>query len=151
MAKPTKRTFKSKQRVAGGSKNFRPWKDWVEGDLVVGKRVGTHLDQYDKECIIIKVEDAQWDDQDEADAIIGKEMVLNHAGQLNKAFDKIDEDEMVQVIYTGTAEMAKGKYKGNDSHTFEIDVVEEDDGSEEMDQEDTEDEETGDDEEEFDL
>lgn len=134
-----KRVFKKKKKLSGGPKNFRKWADWDEGDYVIGKYVGTHTDQYDKECMKLEVADAEFRKKAEAKKLIGKVMVLNAAGQLNKAMEEMEEGQMIQVTYQGTSTIEKGKYKGKDAHVIEVDTVEEDDGSEESEEEESED------------
>lgn len=120
-----KRVFRKGKKLSGGQKNFRRWADWAEGDYVIGKYVGTHTDQYDKECMMLEVADAQFKRKKEGDALIGKVIVLNAAGQLNKAMEQMEEGQMVQVTYQGTSTIEKGKYKGKDAHVIEVDLVEE--------------------------
>lgn len=124
-----KRKFRTKRKVSGGQKIYKPWKEFVEGDWIVGEYVGTHKDQYNKICRIIKVEDAQFSDGFE-EKCIGKNLVLNSNGMLDKAFEENAEDldtgAIIQVTYNGTSTIEKGKYAGKEAHLVEIDIVEED-------------------------
>lgn len=143
-----KRVFKTKKKLSGEPMNFRKWSDYEEGDYVVGEYVGIHTDQYDKECMKMKVEDAVFRDKKAAKNVIGKILVLNAAGQLNKAMEKMDEGQFVQVTYNGMSTIETGKYAGKDSHVLDIQLMEEE-GAEE--DEDGEDEEEDEDAEDFDL
>ena len=144
-----KRTFVKKKRISGVQKNFRKWADWDEGDFVIGKFVGIHTDQYDKENMIMEVMDAGFKSAKEAKAIVGKNLVLNAAGQLTKAMEQLSEGDIIQVTYGGTATIEKGKYKGKDAHVLEIDQLEDENGEEEDNgEEDEEDEEDYEDEDE---
>jgi hypothetical protein len=145
MATAAKRTFRTTKKLSGGPKNFRKWSDWEVGDIVIGTFKGTHTDQYDKECMILEVEDAQFANKKEAKQLIGKNLVLNAAGQLNKAMEKMEEGQIIQVTYNGTSRIEKGKYQGKDAHVIDVDLLEEDNG------ETQDDEESYDDEDEVDL
>jgi len=144
-----KRQFVKKKRISGVQKNFRKWAEWDEGDFVIGKFVGIHNDQYDKENMIMEVIDAGFRKAKEAKAIVGKNLVLNAAGQLTKAMEQLSEGDIIQVTYGGTATIEKGKYKGKDAHVLEIDQLEDENGEEEDNgEEDEEDEEDCEDEDE---
>ena len=149
-----KRVFKSKKKLSGEPMNFRKWADWDEGDYVVGEYVGIHTDQYDKECMKMKVEDAVFSNKKEAKNVIGKVLVLNAAGQLNKAMEKMDEGQFVQVTYNGMSTIETGKYAGKESHVLDIQLMEEesdDDDSDEDEDLDDDDTEEDDEDEDFDL
>lgn len=125
-----KRVFRTKKKVAGGSKMYKPWKEFHEGDWVIGEYIGTHKDQYDKICRIIKVEDAQFADGFQ-EKCIGKNLVLNSVGMMDKAWEEDDAGDLeigaiIQVTYNGTSTIEKGKFAGKDAHLVEIDLVEED-------------------------
>ena len=143
-----KRVFKTVRKVSGVRKAFRAWKDWEEGDVVIGTYMGQHEDNYDKSNPYIKVEDAQFAD-DSGEEFFEKNLVLNSTGMLDKAFEEIEEGQLVQVTYMGMQEIEKGKYAGKNSHVIEVALVTEDDGEE--DSEDEEYEEEEDEEEEEDL
>jgi hypothetical protein len=138
MSAAVKRKFKVTKRLSGVPKNFRKWGDWKEGDLVIGKFSGTHEDQFEKVCMMLEVEDAQFANKREAEKLIGKTLVLNNAGQINKVLETIELGQWVQVIYNGMATIEKGRYKGKDSHLIEVDLLseeavsgEEDEGTDE--------------------
>lgn len=145
-----KRVFKTKKKLSGGKYSFRKWGDWEVGDIVIGTFVGMHMDQYKKEGTIITVEDAQFKDKKEAKALIGKTLVLNAAGKLNKAVADLTEGDIIQVTYNGTSEIEKGKFKGKDAHDIEVDLCEEEsndeDGEELEDEDESEDDADEDDE-----
>ncbi len=121
-------------------KTYRAWEDWEVGDLVIGKIRGIHKDQkFEKDCYMIDVEEAEFSDKKLAKEMAGKTLVLNHSGMLNKSLDQLSEGDVVQIIYQGKGKMEKGKYKGKEAHTFEVDQVvdegEEDTSSDEESQE----------------
>lgn len=135
-----KRVFRTKKKLSGVPKAYRKWNDWEVGDIVVGQLAGTHKDQYGNTCYIVKVEDAQFSDKKAAKALIGANLVLNRAGQLNKALESVEEGEWIQVTYNGTSEIPQGPYKGTDSHLIEVLQIEEEDGSEDDESDDEEEE-----------
>lgn len=137
-----KRVFRTKKKLSGGGqKIFRPWGEYEVGDILIGKYVDTHTDQYNKECWVIEVEDAQLQDKKFAKSIIGKRLVLNAAGMLDKAMREVDTDELVQIEYQGQSTIEKGKHKGKDSHVFEVQtLIDDEDGDEDEDEDQDEDE-----------
>lgn len=147
----TKRVFKTKKKVSGSRGTFRKWSEWTEGDVVVGKFVSQGEDQYENPSWTIEVIEATFSDRKLAKSLAGKNLILNSAGQLNKAMEKVEEGQLVQITYNGTSEIEKGKFKGKDAHLMDVEIVEEDDGSDdEVDfDEDEETEESADDDEEM--
>lgn len=120
-----KRVFKSKKKLSGGRCTYRPWKDWEVGDLIIGKYKGSKIDNYEKPNWLIEVLDAQFAKKKEASKLVGQTIGLNSAGQLDKAMEHVSEGDTVQVLYNGTSQIEKGKYKGKDAHLIEVDLVEE--------------------------
>lgn len=142
-----KRVFKSKKKLSGEPMNFRRWSDWSEGDYVIGEYVGTYQDQYDKLCMKMKVEDAIFSNKKAAKEIIGKVLVLNSVGQLNKSLEKMKEGQFVGVTYNGMTTIETGKYAGKESHSLLVELMEEDTGKEEEDEDEDEKDEEDEDEE----
>lgn len=128
-----KRVFKSKKKLSGGARCvYRAWKEWEVGDIIIGVYTGSRIDNYDKPNWMLEVLDAQFASKPKtAKKLIGQTIGLNSTGQLNNAMEKVEEGQIIQVMYNGMAEMEKGKYAGKDAHQVEVDIVEEDDGSEE--------------------
>ncbi len=116
-----KRIFTEKKKLAG-SQTYRKWSDYSEGDVVVGKFVGTHTDNYDKVNPKIKVIHAEFRDGS-GEALIGQTLVLNSCGVLDKAMEDVQEGEYIQVVYNGTITMQKGKYAGKEAHTMDVSLV----------------------------
>jgi hypothetical protein len=119
----TKRVFKTKKKLSGGRAEYRPWRDWSVGDIVIGKYKGSKIDNYEKPNWLIEVVDAQFSKKKDGDKLVGKVLGLNSAGQLDKAMEGVNEGEMIQVHYVGTSTIEKGKYKGKDAHQIEVDIV----------------------------
>jgi hypothetical protein len=132
-----KRVFKTKRVLSGMQKVFRKWGDWEVDDFVVGKFIATHEDNYDKTNYVIEVIAAEFQDGS-GEEFLGKNLVLNSSGTLNKAFEEIQTGEFVQVTYLGKSEITKGKYAGKEAHNMEIIVVEDPDALEETEEEEEE-------------
>lgn len=118
-----KRTFTVKKSL-GGAQTYRKWEDYSEGDVVIGTYVGTHICQYKKTNYKIKVLDAQFEDFELAETLIGKTMVLNSAGSLDKQMEEVSEGDTIQMEYTGKMLLTKGPYAGKEAHTMSVSIVE---------------------------
>ncbi len=104
----TKRKFKV-TRTVSAQQEYRKWSDYAEGDVVIGQFAGIHICSYDKENYKVKVLDAQFKDGS-GEALIGKILVLNSCGSLDKAMKEVQVGEYVQMEYTGTVPITKGPY-----------------------------------------
>lgn len=104
---------------------FRKWDEYESGDTVTGEFVGTHVDQFKKTNYKIKVLDAQFSqDQDAAEALIGKVLVLNSAGSLDKQMTEVVEGDCIQMEYTGKTLLTKGPFAGKEAHGMIVSLVE---------------------------
>ena len=117
-----KRKYVEKRKLSGGKKMFRKWESWKEGEYVIGKLVGTHLDQYKKLCPLIEVETAEFE---EGASFEGNVLVLNSCGMLDKAISKVVEGAILQVTYQGSSLIERGPYKGKVAHKVEVLELEE--------------------------
>ena len=118
-----KRTFKVKKKLTKGQTNYRKWDEWENGDVLIGTFVSQGEDKYQKPNWEIKVEDAQFVDHKLGKKLLGKSLTLNSCGQLDKAMEKVEEGEMLQITYNGTAKINKGKFKGKDAHLVDVEIV----------------------------
>jgi hypothetical protein len=119
------RVFKPTRKLGGGQKMYRKWEEYEVGDVLIGRYVDTHTDQYKKVCPVIEVIDAQFKDKS-GTKYIGKNLVLNAAGMLNKAIEKAEKGQLLQFTYNGQSTIEKGPYAGKESHLIQTDIVEED-------------------------
>jgi hypothetical protein len=117
-----KSVFKTKKTISGTRCTYRAWKEWQDGEYIVGTYVGSKTDNYDKPNWMVKVIEAKFAKKKDSEALVGQTIGLNSAGGLDKAMEKLKEGDLVQVTYTGTVEMEKGKYAGKDAHTFLVEV-----------------------------
>jgi hypothetical protein len=118
-----KRVFTVKKAL-GGAMSFRKWDDYEVGDVVIGTFLGIHTCQFKKTNFKIKVLDAQFVDTELAESLIGKTLVLNSAGSLDKQMEEVEEGETIQVEYTGKSLLTKGPYAGKEAHSVTVNIVE---------------------------
>lgn len=116
----------------GGSKIFRPWGHWTEGDVIIGKFTGTSEDNFGNENYDIEVSEVEFDqkriqykNKKGEDSVleepkIGDIFCLNSCGALEKAMEKCDIGDIIKVIYTGTILLNKGKFAGKEAHTMKV-------------------------------
>jgi hypothetical protein len=138
-----KRVFRTKKVLSGVRSEYRAWKEWDEGDVLVCTLVGSSPNRKNKakKDWMVEVVDAFFSDKKEQKRILaGKRLTLNSAGQLDKGMEQIEEGEMIQITYNGSKEMEGGDYAGQSAHTMEVVAVEEDDGSEDVSDEEEEEE-----------
>lgn len=144
MATAAKRVFKTKKVLSGVRAEYRAWKEWDEGDVLVFKLVGTQQNRKNKskvDWIIEPVEAFFSDKKEEKRIMAAKRLVLNTAGQLDKGMEQLEEGDMGQVTYNGSKEMTGGDYAGEMAHTMEVESVEEDGGDESHEDEESEEDE----------
>lgn len=133
-----KRVFKTTRKLSGGRSVYRKWAEWENGDIIIGKYVGSTTDRYKKPNWQIEVVEAFFADKKAAKNLIDKQIGLNSSGQLDKAMAQVSEGDMVQISYNGMEEMQGGPYAGKDAHLIGVDLVTEDGGEEEEVEEDEE-------------
>lgn len=113
-----KRKFNVRTRV-NGTTVYRAWKEWEEGEYVIGTFEGTKIDNYDKTNYRIKVLESNFGAK--VDAVMG----LNSCGGLDKAMEDMATGTIIQVTYTGMTTIAKGKFEGKAAHGVEVAIMEE--------------------------
>ncbi len=91
----------------GGSKEFIKYKDCEAGDVLV-------------EGVFRREYQGKFGVQYEFEAMCGKIVVLNSAGQLNYKMDFIKPGTKLKIIYEGTVVLDKGLMKGKSSHQFKV-------------------------------
>lgn len=125
-----KRKFVIKKKLTTGKSEFRQWDHYDEGDVLIGKLIGTSPNNKNpsKKDWIVEVLDAQFKDAAAAAKVQGKNILLNSAGMLDKAMEKVEEGQIVQVTYNGKHVIEKGKWKGSNSHTMDVLLVDEESG-----------------------
>ena len=114
------------RRRIGGARSYKAWKDWSEGDYIVGKYVGRSIDNYDKPNFHIELEEVNLQEpvsSNGKDLVAGIILGLNAAGTLNEKMEELEIGAIVEIAYNGTETLPDNhKFKGKDCH--QIDVVE---------------------------
>ena len=129
-----KRKFKTKKVLSGVKSEYRAWKEWDEGDVIVCKLLGTSQNRKNKakkDWIVEVIEVFFSNKKDEKRLKPGTRVTLNTAGQLDKGMEQISEGAIIQITYNGSQEMTGGDYEGQSAHTMEVVEVEEDSGDDE--------------------
>lgn len=116
-----KRVFQTK-KVLTGSNLYRKWSDYAEGDVVVGVFEGIHHDKFKKDNAKVKVHYAEFADG-KGDDFVGKTLVINSCGSLEKALGEMTEGAAYQFVYGGKITLEKGPYAGKEAHTLSIQEV----------------------------
>lgn len=141
-----KRKMKPKKKLSGVKTCYRPWKDWDEDDIILGKYSGSTPNKMSegKKDWIFEVESVFFADKKEQKRVQGEQYItLNTSGKLDKAMAKAEEGDDIQITYKGSKKMEGGKFQGKNAHDFEIELMEEDSGDDDI--EDSDDEEDEDD------
>lgn len=105
-------------RTVMGQSSYKSWKNWEEGDYLVGKYVSQQEDNYGKPNYKVEVIEAGFSSGDAPKA--GAMFTFNSSGALNKAMDEVKEGDVIKVIYKGEETINKGKYKGKAFHSMEV-------------------------------
>lgn len=136
-----KRIFKTTKVLSGTRTEFRKWSDWDEGDVIICTLKGTQANRKNKskKDWIVFVEEAFLSDKKEEKRLVGKDLLLNCAGQLDKGLAQVEMGDTVQVTYNGSQEMEGGEFAGQMAHLMEVVQVEEE-GAEALEEEVEEDE-----------
>jgi hypothetical protein len=128
-----KRSFKTKKVLSGMKSEYRAWKEWEEGDVLVCKLLGSSKNKKNptKNDWLVEVIEPFFADKAEMKRLKkGTRLTLNSAGQLDKGMEQIETGSLVQITYNGAQAMKGGSYKGQMAHTMEVIEVEEDNGDE---------------------
>lgn len=118
-----KRIFTVKKTIGGGLE-FRKWADWSVDDVVIGKFVGTYEDKFKNTNYKIQVLDAQFQDADAGEALVGKTLALNSSGSLDKQMEQVQEGEYISCTYGGKVMLTKGPFAGKEAHSMSVSIVE---------------------------
>lgn len=125
-----KRVFKA----LNGSKVYRRWKEWEEGDYVIGKFVDQEIDNYRKPSYIIEVEEVDFLDEEAMEKWKpGARAGLNSNGLLDSIMaKKVEIGDVIKVEYGGIDIMTKGPHEGKEVHIVNVFLMdEEEDASDE--------------------
>lgn len=104
-----------------GQSSYRPFKQWNEGDYLVGKYISEGQDNFNNPSYKVEVIEADFG-KDKTPAV-GSIFTLNSSGSLNKAMETIEVDDIVKVTYEGEGIVEKGKFKGKAFHKMKVEVA----------------------------
>ena len=120
------RVFK-KQKL-NGSKIYKPWKEWIAGDFIIGKFTGTSIDKYRKTNWHIELIEVSFDDGTELEA--GKIFGVNSTGMIDKVMEGVEIGQIVQLDYMGTETLTSGNFEGEEAHVTEVSILTEEEANE---------------------
>jgi hypothetical protein len=126
---PQRRSFKTTRVLSGVRSEYHAWKEWSEGDYLIGKLLGSSPNRKNqsKKDWIIEVAQPNFKSAAQNKRLkAGTRLTLNSAGQFDKGIEQIEIGDMFQVTYNGCHEMEGGNFAGQMAHTMEVVEVEED-------------------------
>ena len=101
-----------------GQSSYKGWKNWSEGDYLVGKYISQAEDQFGNPNYKVEVIEAQFEDGTTPKP--ASVFTFNSSGTLKKAMDEVSIGDIVKVIYKGEDVISKGKFKGKKYHSMEV-------------------------------
>lgn len=126
MAIQKKRTFKTKRVLSGVRSEYRAWKEWDEGDVLVFKYLGSSKNRKNPnklDWLVEVIEPFFADKSEQKRCKEGARLTLNSAGQFDKGMDQLKVGAIAQVTYNGSHEMEGGAYAGGMAHTMEVEEM----------------------------
>lgn len=108
----------SKYQEIGGSRTFRAWNQWEEGEYVAGKYTKTSVDKYGKNNYAITVEETNIDSIE-----VGTNLVLNANGSLDHKMEEVELKSDIMVEYVGQKTLTEGPFKGKEFHDVKVKVA----------------------------
>jgi hypothetical protein len=107
-------------RQVKGAKRYKAWKEWLEGDIVIGVFKDTYIDKYKKNGYTIEIIETQF--QEGEDLPAGTMLGLNGMGSLDYKMEDVEIGSVVRIEYTGKTVLEKGPYEGKEAHTVSVAV-----------------------------
>lgn len=101
-----------------GQSAYKPWKNWSEGDYLVGKYVSEATDSFGNPNYKVEVIESGFEDGNNPKA--NSIFTFNSSGTLKKAMENIQVGDVFKVIYKGEDTVSKGKFKGKKFHSMEV-------------------------------
>lgn len=100
--------------LSKGDTTYIKPKDLKVGTTISGTYRGSFEDKYEKLNHKIGQDD-------------GTTKVINGTGLLNALLEKVAVGAKVDIVYKGKSQITSGQYKGTDSHSFDVFVINEGD------------------------
>lgn len=107
-------------RQVGGARVYRSWKNWEEGDTLIGKFQKQFEDNYGNPGYEVEVIETDFHNGENIEQ--GKVIGLNSCGSLNYKMEEVQLGSVIRVEYNGTDIGEKGPYKGKEFHDVSLDV-----------------------------
>lgn len=93
----------------------RKWKDWKEGEFVIGTKIECNeKDKFKKPIYALMVKQSNFGHE------VGTPIYLNAGGNFVALIDMVEEGEECKIVYNGMSKIKKGEWAG--SMTYNIDV-----------------------------
>lgn len=100
------------KELTGGSITYYKPSQMNKGDEFVGKYIESKIvGQYDSLAHFFERPET------------GERYAINNTGQLKHWMEQIEPGSLVKLVYDGTSQLNKGKFKGKDAHNFKISVA----------------------------
>lgn len=105
-----------------GGRKYKAWKNYEEGDYIIGKYTQSYEDNYNHTCWELQVIETNIDDFKVGD-LVG----INYTGSIAYKFEEagIEPGQVVKLEYLGLGEMTKGNHKGKEFHDVDVAIAEE--------------------------
>jgi hypothetical protein len=121
-------TVRRRRKTIGGAKIYKPWKDWSVDDFIIGKFTQQSIDNYDKPCYHIEIEEFNLSSPKcykGSEIKVGTLIGLNSCGSLDYKMEEVEIGQTVEITYMGTETLPDNhKFKGKDSHQVDVAVLE---------------------------
>lgn len=105
-------------RTVMGQSSYKAWKNWSEGDFLVGKYISESEDNFGNPNYKVEVLEANFEDGTTPKP--ASVFTFNSSGTLKKAMEEINVGDIIKVIYKGEDVVTKGKFKGKKFHSMEV-------------------------------
>ena len=111
-----------KFRKSSGSCKYKPWKDWSQGDYIIGTFIKQKTDKFDNPSYLVEVIETTLEDVAE-----GENFGLNSNGSLNYQFEseEVSEGQVIKVEYEGEdkIEDKAHKFYGKTFHKVSLSIA----------------------------
>ena len=95
----------------------RKWKDWKQGDFVIGKKVECkELDKYKKPIYAVIVKESNFG------AEVGQPLYLNCGGNFRNMIEMVEDGEDCRIEYRGMNKIKKGEWAGEQTHDIDVQI-----------------------------
>jgi len=111
----------SNWRAIGGTRVYRPWKKFAQGDVLTGTLTDVLEDNFGNPSYTIRIDSTDFED-DNDNLTEGTLFGMNSSGSLNYKMASVEIGSFIQVEYEGTTVLEKGKFKGKECHSVNVSI-----------------------------